>query len=390
MHLNTNIPSLRAHGQLLITNREQAKTMRRLSTGFAINSASEAPASHAISNRMRREIDALTSSRQNALDAASIIQTGDRALAEINIIVERIRDLVVQSANETLIDDDRNLLQIEVDELLDEIDRIVAHTTFNGRTLFNGAFTDSEGNVHGNKTVRVGKGENLLMELEFPCVRTSSLARDTGITVFDSTAGIFQDEAGGLTLEILSLDALRSRDNSTTPRIPIYHHLYEIEVDPSTGELIRGDYLYDIDSDGNPVPRFGYRLTHEIEYTGISGDTYTVTVPGHYQARTGIFAGMQNTGDFSTSIINLIDRVVMEVAEIRSRIGAYENRLFAIYETLDVKTEQLSEGLSRIVDTDMALEMARFTQQQVIFQASISVKAMSNQRPHALLALLNF
>ena len=386
MHLNTNIPSLRAHGQLLITNREQAKTMRRLSTGFAINTASEAPASYAISNSMRREIDALTASRQNALDAASIIQTADRALAETSIIIERIRELIVHSANDTLTDEDRGLLQIEVDELLNEIDRIVEHTTFNSRSLFNGTFTDSEGNVHGSKVIRVGKGENLLMEVDIPSVRTILLGRDTGITVFSSDESIFYGEPAGSTLEILSLDALRN-PSSDVPRTPILHHLFEINIDPVTGYLHRGDYKYD--EDGEPV--LGYRLTEEVEFIdAFSGDTLTAIIPGHYEARTGIFAGFQNSGAFSTSIINLIDRVVMEVAEIRSRIGSYENRLLSIYETLDVKTEQLSEGLSRIVDTDMALEMARFTQQQVIFQASISVKAMSNQRPHALLALLNF
>ena len=336
MHINSNIPSLRAHGQLLNSNRLQGNSMRRLSTGFQVNSVSDDPASMSIANRMRRELDGISAASQNTLDAISIIQTADGALNEVTSMLNRVRDLMVQSANDTLTNDNREAIQREVDQLLDEIDRITTQATFNSRSIFAGTFEDSEGNIHGIKQVRVGTRENILMDLNLPSIHTSLLGRGVGIEmtvrVYDPDTNTYIDDE----TFVYSLDALRSPD-STAPRI--------VREDNSVFEYER---------------RFGVLNFYELEES------------------------------FPSLLIQILDASISDVTEIRSRLGAYENRLFTTHENLETQSEQLSESLSRIIDTDMALEMSRLTQQQILFQATISVKAMSNQRPQMLLALVNF
>ncbi|MCL1924427.1 MAG: flagellin [Defluviitaleaceae bacterium] len=340
MHINSNIPSLQAHQQLLSANRTQANSMRRLSTGLRVNSSSEDPANMAIANRMRRQLNGINAASQNSLDAISIIQTADGALAETNGILNRVRDLMVQSANDILTNDDRNAIQIEVDQLLDEIDRITTQATFNNRTLFAGTFEDANGNEHGVKQVRVGTGENLLMDLRIPSVHTSLLGRGSNITVrVEQYGGTYEYH------EVYSLDALRN-PNIEAPRISI------------------------------PNPDFDPNDPNSQQYI--------------YEMRFGVLENEGHDLSFASALLSLLDIAIAEVSEIRSRLGAYENRLYSTNANLEVQDEQLSEGLSRIVDTDMALEMSRLTQQQVLFQATMSIKAISNQRPQIVLGLLNF
>lgn len=358
MHINSNIPSLRAHGQLLISNREQGVSMRRLSTGFSVNRTSEDPASMAIANRMRREIDGMVAARQNSLDAISILQTADATLNETLGILNRVRDLIVQASNDSLGNINREAIQMEIDQLLDEIDRITTQAAFNNRSIFAGTFEDSEGNIHGVKQVRVGTRENVLLDINIPSIHTSLLGRCT------------------TPIEIEVMEQHRVTDGLEPP---------SYITDPDTGEYIYHDVvvthtLYSIDALRNPNSN-ATRIPTD--------DTDSPSYP--YEYRFGVLDRSIGENDsVLTFLIQILDVAIRDVADIRARIGAYENRLFVTHENLQTQSEQLTESLSRIVDTDMALEMSRLTQQQLLFQATISVKAMSNQRPQILLAMVNF
>lgn len=138
MRINNNIMALNAHRQLVANQTSMARSMERLSSGLRINRAGDDAAGLAISEKMRGQIRGLKQAQRNAQDSISLIQTAEGALNETHSILQRIRELAVQAANDTNTQDDRAEIQKEVDQLLDEIDRIASTTEFNSKKLLNG------------------------------------------------------------------------------------------------------------------------------------------------------------------------------------------------------------------------------------------------------------
>jgi flagellin len=143
--INTNVKSLVAQNALNINNRAMSKTMEQLSTGKRVNSAADDAAGLAISNKMTSQVRGLNQAVRNANDAISMIQTAEGALGEVNNMLQRMRELAVQSANDTNSTDDRTFLQKEVDELIAEIDRVNGNTQFNKMNLLNAGVGVAEG-----------------------------------------------------------------------------------------------------------------------------------------------------------------------------------------------------------------------------------------------------
>lgn len=139
--VNTNIASLNAQRHLNANQTNLAKSMQRLSSGLRINSAKDDAAGLAISDRMTSQIRGLNQAVRNANDGISLAQTAEGALQETTNLLQRIRELAVQSANDTNSEEDRDSLQAEVAQNIAEIDRIAGNTTFNGKKLLDGSAT---------------------------------------------------------------------------------------------------------------------------------------------------------------------------------------------------------------------------------------------------------
>jgi flagellin len=139
MKINHNIQALNAYRNLSQTMGQTSKTLEKLSSGMRINKAADDAAGLAISEKMRSQIRGLDMAERNAMDAISLIQTGEGALNETHSILQRMRELSVQAANGTLEDQDREAIQQEINQLTYEIDRISDTTQFNQKTLLGGA-----------------------------------------------------------------------------------------------------------------------------------------------------------------------------------------------------------------------------------------------------------
>lgn len=171
MIINNNIQALNAHRSLAINNGAGAKSMEKLSSGLRINRAGDDAAGLAISEKMRAQVRGLNQASRNAQDGISLIQTAEGALNETHAILQRMRELAVQAANDTNDDDvDRAALQAEVDELVAEIDRIASDTAFNGKTLLSGGFA-SDGLVF-----HIGANENQNLTLTIADMTASGLS----------------------------------------------------------------------------------------------------------------------------------------------------------------------------------------------------------------------
>ena len=149
--INTNIKSLITQDALNINNRNLSTAMERLSTGYRINSASDDAAGLAISTRMETQIKGLNMAVKNAHDGISVISTAEGAMDEITAMLQRMRELAIQSANDTNSEKDRRYLQDEVDQLIREIDRISETTQFNSMNILDGSWDCKVFQIGANK-----------------------------------------------------------------------------------------------------------------------------------------------------------------------------------------------------------------------------------------------
>lgn len=150
MRINNNIMAMNTYRQLGIGNSSAAKSMEKLSSGYRINRAGDDAAGLSISEKMRGQIRGLKMASKNAQDGISLIQTAEGALNETHAILQRMRELAVQSANDTNVDIDRDAIQGEIDQLAAEITRIAQNTNFNEQNLLDGTFVDKIFHIGAN------------------------------------------------------------------------------------------------------------------------------------------------------------------------------------------------------------------------------------------------
>ncbi|GAF26469.1 flagellin and related hook-associated proteins [Moorella thermoacetica Y72] len=167
MIINHNIFALNAYRNLTVTNNNMAKAMEKLSSGLRINRAADDAAGLAISEKMRGQIRGLNQAVRNAQDGISMIQTAEGALNETHAILQRMRELAAQAANDTLTPDDRTQIQKEINQLTEEIDRIGRTTEFNTQALLDGSFT--------GKKIQIGANPNQDLTVDINSMRAATV-----------------------------------------------------------------------------------------------------------------------------------------------------------------------------------------------------------------------
>ena len=161
MRINHNIMAMNANRQLAINNTGTSKSLEKLSSGYRINRAGDDAAGLSISEKMRAQIRGLNMASKNAQDGISLIQTAEGALDEVHSILQRMRELAVQSANDTnMTTVDRQAMQTEINQLLEEISGISTRTQFNTQTLLDGTFKDKVFHIGANS------GQNMKITID--------------------------------------------------------------------------------------------------------------------------------------------------------------------------------------------------------------------------------
>ena len=181
--INTNVASLNAQRNLSASQTNLAKSMQRLSSGLRINSAKDDAAGLAISDRMTSQIRGLNQATRNANDGISLAQTAEGAMQESTNILQRMRELAVQSANDTNTASDRKSLQAEVSQLISELDRIAETTSFNGQKLLDGSFAGASFHVGANAGETIDFGINSTRTKNI-----GNIAQTTGAEASDAAA----------------------------------------------------------------------------------------------------------------------------------------------------------------------------------------------------------
>ncbi|WP_044749220.1 flagellin [Bacillus alveayuensis] len=208
MRINHNIAALNTYRQLTSGTNAASKNMEKLSSGLRINRAGDDAAGLAISEKMRGQIRGLEMAAKNSQDAISLIQTAEGALNETHAILQRMRELAVQGANDTNTTADRNQIQQELNQLLSEVDRIANDTQFNTQNLLKGSFTG---------TFQVGANSGQVISLSITAMDT------TGLGIGSISVGSNASASASMSL----LDAAIEKVSSERSKLGAYQNRLE-------------------------------------------------------------------------------------------------------------------------------------------------------------------
>jgi flagellin len=401
--INTNVMSLNAQRNLSKSQGALSKSMQRLSSGLRINSAKDDAAGLAISDRMTAQIRGLNQAARNANDGISLAQTAEGALQESTNILQRMRELAVQSANDTNSSSDRQSLEDEVNQLQAELDRIAQTTTFNGKNVIDGSMT--------NATFQVGANAGTNQTISFSI--DSAQAADLGTEAYTAGTAEVANVQSSLAVGNLTFTAASSLASTAGDAV-------SIEVVDNDGALtigVSGNAITisgDLDNSGGGGAPTDADIQTAIEGDGsasalvtISGDNTGSTIAtGGAAAATNLSGGVDYAAaidasgtrtidnvsvlsrDEASVTIESIDLALADIDANRGGLGAIQNRFESTIANLNNVSENLSAARSRILDADIAQETSNMTKQNILQQAGVSILAQANQAPQLALSLL--
>jgi flagellin len=406
MRINANISALNTHRQLAINNAGTARSLERLSSGLRINRAGDDAAGLAISEKMRGQVRGLHQASRNAQDGISLIQTAEGALNETHSILQRMRELAVQSANDTNTTDDRRNIQDEMNQLNREIDRIAGTTQFNTKNLIDGSMGVGVGtavaNVNTNAALGSGTvaatlltaltdraGNNLGIALGDVITTTwvrngvTTSANHTVIATSDMTAlmGTITGVGAGYSADGVALTSSVAGFGGATHGLTITVRAAGVERASATNALssfAETQQARNVRADGQATFHIGSN----------TGQTMTLSIENMTSTAIGV-QGLQvmNQGQANVAM-RVIDGAMQRVSAERSLLGSVQNRLDHTINNLGTSAENLNAAESRIRDVDMAREMMEFTKNNILSQAAQAMLAQANQLPQGVLQLL--
>ena len=397
LRVNANLPSINVRRILNINNRDLSTRIERLSSGLRINRAADDAAGLSVSEGMRAEVSGLTQAVKNAEQATNLIQTAEGALNEVNAILIRMRELAVQASSSTLNNSNRESLNAEYTQLINEIDRIGTVTSYNNQAILTGF-----GNVVDND----------------PTVSTSLASPTTGVVgvqVSGATAGTYRfiDTAGtndreitlgnGVATQTIDIGAALDADGAAQTgvvatgssvlanfdRLGIQLTLSGSQgaegINPATdgyrdGELDGLDLVIDsgtggqfqVGPDDGAVHRIEVNIT-DMRASGVVLNLGSTSIAAQPTAQTSI---------------SNVDLAIQNVAQQRGDLGAFQNRLAFNIRANENSIENITASESSIRDADIASEVSAFTRSQILVQSGTALLAQANVMTQNALSLL--
>lgn len=381
LRINQNIAAMNAYRNLSVNDGAMSKSLEKLSSGFRINRAADDAAGLAISEGLRSQIGGLKVAVRNSQDGVSVVQTAEGALTETHSILQRMRDLAVQAANDGgLSADAKDNIQSEMTQLKDELTRIADTTQFNGAKLLDGKYSGTfQVGANQGETISVGVGTSMSASgLGVVGVDVTSAGAGTSVAQTTDTA---DGVAGVVTVGTTDFAKSESFDglNGTIS-------LGSKSIDLSTVKFASGsDAATRLAAVQTAVDAKLGSGAVTVAATG-TGLTFTQASAPATATADNSLVGTQATG--ASSAITTIDKAIKTVSTTRADLGALQNRFDHTINNLNVAVENLSASESRIRDTDMAQEMVQFTRAQILSQAGTSMLAQANSAPQSVLQLL--
>ncbi len=377
--INTNVMSMTAQRNLSTSQSSLATSMQRLSSGLRVNSAKDDAAGLAISERMNAQVRGLNVAARNANDGISLAQTAEGALGKVGDMLQRMRELAVQSSNATNNQTDRNALDAEVQALKDEIGRVAAQTSFNGTKLLDGSFTAAAFQVGANagETITVSSIAN---------VSTASLGGTTNIATTSVAASSLTGfgtaiAAGGVTINTVDIGPITATGSASERAAQLVSAINKVSAqtnvgasyDSATGQISlrsnAGNIVVGGTTDDATIAGFANATTNATPTTGIAG------------------LNIQSFGTAQTALVQ-IDKALDSINSSRANLGALQSRFESAVANIQIQGENTAAARGRIVDADFAKETANLSRSQILQQAGTAMVAQANQASQGVLSLL--
>ena len=398
MSINTNSVSINAQRNLGLSGNSLATSMQRLSSGLRVNSAKDDAAGLAIAERMNTQVKGLAVASRNANDGISLAQTAEGALGKVGDMLQRMRELAVQSGNATNSKTDREALQAELKQLRDEVDRVAKTTSFNGAKLLDGSFTGAVFQVGANSgdNITVGALANTKVDK-----LGKSMYGTTGVTSLSATNVSGAAVTGTITITVkgannaTGISSTLAADSNRTQEEALGQILAEINAKSADTGVTAF-----LEKDGSKYT-ISYRSTSDtagtvavatITVAGASAALNTALTVGTSSITAAAAVGIDKV-DIGTQAgaweaLQRIDKAIDKVNTARGELGAIQTRFEKTVENIDIQNENLTAARGRVVDADFAQETANLSRTQILQQAGTAMVAQANQLPQQVLSLL--
>jgi flagellin len=388
LSINTNAISLNAQRSLGSTQSSLATAMQRLSSGLRVNSAKDDAAGLAISERMNAQVRGLNVAARNANDGISLAQTAEGALGKVGDMLQRMRELAVQSANATNSTSDREALQAEVAQLKEEIQRVADTTKFNDTKLLDGSFLAQAFQVGANAGETISLAS--VADVNLDALGSLQTAADTYTsTVTGAAAAVGALASGDLTINGVNIGAVSAGGDATAQGANVVAAINAqtattgVSATNAAGVIT----LSSTSADGIIIGGASANEANTESRTGLTfGTTAATTVAG--TSETGITNLAIDTAEKAAYAISAIDTALSAVNASRGTLGAVQSRFENAVANIQVTAENLAAARGRIVDADFAQETANFSRAQILQQAGTAMVAQANQLPQQVLQLL--
>ncbi|EGQ9814801.1 flagellin [Vibrio parahaemolyticus] len=372
--VNTNVAALVAQRHLTSATDMLNQSMERLSSGKRINSAKDDAAGLQISNRLQSQMRGLDVAVRNANDGISIMQTAEGAMNEVTNIMQRMRDLSLQSANGSNSQAERTALQEEVTALNDELNRIAETTSFGGRKLLNGTF--------GKSSFQIGAASGEAVQIELKSMRTDGLDMGGFSYVAQGRADSdwqVKENANDLTMSFTNRSGetekiqINAKAGDDIEELATYINGQTDKVTASVNE--KGQLQ---------IFMAGEETAGTISFSGDLASELGMSLKG-YDAVNNLNITTVGGAQQAVAVLNTAMKFVDSQ---RAELGAYQNRFNHAINNLDNIHENLAASNSRIQDTDYAKETTQMVKQQILQQVSTTILAQAKQAPNLALTLL--
>ncbi len=371
--INTNLSALTCQKYLSDATKGMNTAMERLSTGFKINSGKDDAAGYSVVEGMEAKVNGYDIIKTNASMGLDMLTTQEGVLDILNEYLQRVRDLTMQAANGTYGSASLNAIRTEVEQRMDEINRLCSITDFNDTFLL-------DGSRKTDINLQVGLYSDQRCVIKMDSFLFAS-CESTSLMGFRSAATATKDNPG-------YIDLRTSNQESDV-------YCYRARLVNENGELVDENNKL-LPPGAEPKYQAGYYASALAAALAESGDvTYTdgatsAVIAGNAknftieQMCTAIYRNDSSARAFIDNIDKAIDNVSLRV----TKIGAYMNRLDSAIDATDVQKENLTEAISTMKDADVAEESSKYIKFQILQQATATLLATANQQPQIALNLL--
>jgi flagellin len=388
--INTNTASLDTYRAYSKSQAGLEQNIERLSSGLRINSAKDDAAGLAISERMNNKIRGMQQANRNVQQGVNLLQTAEGGMNEIGNILGRMRELAVQSASDTVNDDDRSSIDLEFDQLKSEITRIASATEYNNTTLINGdrakglnTDTANGGAANGGTAIDVGEIASAA-DVQISSVTTNGTYTFVDLLLDDGKSLGIKNSDGDLLQTVTKASGFAAGDEVNFDEVGIVIKLDSVAAggtDYATGNLhelsliVGSGNAVTVQIGANNTPaedRIEFNLG-SLSVVGLGIDTSDLDAVGGGQAQKAI---------------DMLDRAIAKVNDERSNVGSLQNRLEFTSSNLMNSIQNNSASMSTIRDADFAAEAADLARNQILTQSGTAMLAQANGLSQNVLSLI--